>query len=203
MYVIILEKEMEAIIILSVRDNVSEIVVKNSRFICLLYHVDDISLVDDYRERARDLYKDARHYCYAYIISGKSKCSDDKEPSGTAGIPMLQVLLKNKLDNVLCIVVRYFGGTLLGAGGLIRAYTKSVTNCLDGSIVSLDEGYNIIIEFNYNLQKKIDYIIHDCAVLRRQYLTSVVYEVNVKKDVLDKLLKIDGCLVKIKAHIYL
>ena len=92
----------------SVIDNENTIIIKNSRFICLIYQIDDVSKVDNYLENAKKKYKDATHYCYAYIIGNNSKCSDDGEPSGTAGIPMLQVLKKNNLNNVLCIVIRYF-----------------------------------------------------------------------------------------------
>ena len=80
----------------SVLDNENMIIIKNSKFICILRYVDDVNKVSDYINYAKDKYKDATHYCYAYIINNISKCSDDGEPSGTAGIPMLQVLKNNK-----------------------------------------------------------------------------------------------------------
>ena len=112
---------------LSVKNNTNTIIIKNSRFICLLYQVNNIEEINKYLDEAKKTYKDATHYCYAYIIDNISKCSDDGEPSNTAGLPMLQVLKHNNLNNVLCIVIRYFGKILLGAGGLVRAYSKSVT----------------------------------------------------------------------------
>ena len=122
---------------------VNTIIIKNSRFICLIYQIDDVSKVDSYLDNAKKKYKDATHYCYAYIIGNNSKCSDDGEPSGTAGIPMLQVLKKNNLNNVLCIVIRYFGKILLGAGGLVRAYSEVTTKAIDECIKT----YKIAIQF--------------------------------------------------------
>ena len=81
----------------TVTDNVNTMIIKNSRFICLLYYVDDVSKALELLNNSKVLYKDATHYCYAYIINYVSKCSDDGEPSGTAGMPMLQVLKKMHL----------------------------------------------------------------------------------------------------------
>ena len=129
-----------------------EIIVKNSRFICYLYKVKDINSVMDILNDIRLEHKDATHCCYAYVLDNIKKSSDDGEPGGTAGIPILKVLENNDLTNILAIVVRYFGGIKLGAGGLVRAYTKSVTNALNiDNIVSMIAGYNIDIEFDYYL----------------------------------------------------
>jgi len=111
----------------SVLFNEDLLVVKNSKFITLIYQVRTKEEVNFYLEEVRVKYPNATHYCYAYIIDLDKKESDDGEPSGTAGIPILQVLEKNELNQVLCIVVRYFGKIKLGAGGLVRAYTKAVT----------------------------------------------------------------------------
>ena len=132
----------------SVKYNEHTIIIKNSRFICYIYKVDTIDEINNILKEKRDKYYDATHVCYAYILDNIKKESDDGEPSGTAGIPMLQVLEKNNLNHVLCIVVRYFGKIKLGAGGLVRAYTKSVTNTLSlDNIISLTPGYNLTIEF--------------------------------------------------------
>ena len=106
---------------------VSELEINKSRFITLLYKVDNIDLIKEKLDLVKDLYKDATHYCYAYIIDNNKKSSDDGEPGGTAGVPIMEVLLKNDLNYVLCVVVRYFGGIKLGAGGLVRAYTKTTS----------------------------------------------------------------------------
>ena len=188
---------------LSVSKNENTIIIKNSRFICLLYPINSIDDVNNYLNNARISYKDATHYCYAYILDSISKCSDDGEPAGTAGNPMLQVLIKNNLNNVLCIVIRYFGKILLGASGLVRAYTRSVSECLDGHIKELKSGYNIIITFNYDNIKEIDYILKDINILDKKFGTDIVYELNIDIDTYNKLKSINGCKIKIVKDIYL
>jgi len=116
---------------------IDELIINNSRFICLLYRIDDPKEINSYLTKAKELYKDATHYCYAYILDELKKASDDGEPSSTAGTPMLQVLEKTNLNHTLAIVIRYFGGIKLGAGGLVRAYTKSVTETLKNNIITL------------------------------------------------------------------
>lgn len=187
----------------SVIDNENSIVIKNSRFICLLYRVDDVSRIEVILNDVKKKYKDATHYCYAYIIGNISKCSDDGEPSGTAGIPMLQVLKKNELNNVLCIVVRYFGKILLGASGLVRAYTNSVVECLKSSIVKLDKGYNITIVFGYNILKKIDYILKDIKNINKIFSDNIIYQLDVSYDIYYVLISINNCKVIINKDIYL
>lgn len=188
---------------LSVTDNENVIIIKNSRFICLLYHLDDINEVNNYLENAKNKYKDATHYCYAYIINNISKCSDDGEPSGTAGMPMLQVLKKNNLNNVLCIVIRYFGKILLGANGLVRAYSRSVSECLENHIVTLKKGYNITITFNYDNLKIIDYILKDIIIINKDFKDNITYDLDVDYDIYYKLKNINNCSIIINKDIYL
>jgi len=109
------------------------IIIQKSEFICRLYRVESVEMVDSILETVRKKHYDATHNCYAYIIGDNQeiqKCSDDGEPSKTAGAPMMDVLKKNNMTNILAIVTRYFGGILLGAGGLVRAYSSSVSECL-------------------------------------------------------------------------
>ncbi len=109
------------------------IIIQKSEFICRLYRVESVEMVDSILEAVRKKHYDATHNCYAYIIGDNQeiqKCSDDGEPSKTAGAPMMDVLKKNNMTNILAIVTRYFGGILLGAGGLVRAYSSSVSECL-------------------------------------------------------------------------
>lgn len=109
------------------------IIIQKSEFICRLYRVESVEMVDSILETVRKKHYDATHNCYAYIIGDNQeiqKCSDDGEPSKTAGTPMMDVLKKNNMTNILAIVTRYFGGILLGAGGLVRAYSSSVSECL-------------------------------------------------------------------------
>lgn len=172
----------------TIKENiVSELEIKNSRFITLLIKInnDDISsILNDIKTS----YPKATHYCYGYIYNDVEKSSDDGEPTGTAGLPILNVLKKENLNNLLIVVVRYFGGIKLGAGGLIRAYTKSVTEALKNTnLVELIEGYKISIEFNYNDEKQINYILNNSNIIEKEYNENIKYIVQIEKDILDKL----------------
>lgn len=113
------------------KDVENEIIIKKSRFITKLYYIEDVNKVNDIIEELKKEYKKSTHICYSYIINGKEKAVDDGEPSGTAGKPILNVLQKKDITNILCVVIRYFGGVKLGAGGLIRAYTKSASEAIE------------------------------------------------------------------------
>lgn len=155
---------------------VTEYEIKNSRFITLLYRIDDNFNLDDYLDVVKKSYPKATHYCYAYRTISSQKSYDDGEPSGTAGIPMLNVLIKEDLMNILAITVRYFGGIKLGAGGLVRAYTKSLTTAL--SMVKTKElidGYLIKITINYDMQKQLDYLLKAYNVITKEYNDNVIY----------------------------
>ena len=188
---------------LSVKDNQNTIIIKNSKFICLLYKVDDLKKVDHYLTTAKLEYKDATHYCYAYIINNISKYSDDGEPSKTADFPMLQVLKYNKLNNCLCIVIRYFGKILLGAGGLIRAYSKSVSDCLKDHIIELKEGYNIDIIISYEDCSKLNYILKNETILKKEFYEKITYNLNVTKELYNTLQKLNIGKIIILKNIYL
>ena len=110
---------------ISVIDNINTIIINKSKFIALIYYIDNINEINNLLDKVKKEYKDATHYCYAYILDNSEKANDDGEPTGTAGLPILNVLKKENLNHVLCIVVRYFGGIKLGAGGLIRAYSNA------------------------------------------------------------------------------
>jgi uncharacterized YigZ family protein len=132
----------------------TELTIKKSRFICILHPLDQVTAFDSKMEQIKNQYKGANHYCFAYRVRQKGvvseRCSDDGEPSGTAGAPILNVLKQNGLENILAVVIRYFGGTLLGTGGLIRAYTGSVQ-------AALNEVNRIAMEFARELKITLDY----------------------------------------------
>jgi len=110
-----------------------EIVIEKSRFICTLSKVHNDAEAQEFIKKIKKQYWDATHNCSAYVIGQNSvaeRSNDDGEPSGTAGLPMLEVLRKNSLYDVAAVVTRYFGGVKLGAGGLIRAYTMSVAEAV-------------------------------------------------------------------------
>lgn len=108
----------------------NEIIIKKSKFIAKLYKINNLNEIDNVINDLKKEYKKATHICYAYIINGQEKAVDDGEPSGTAGKPILNVLQKRKLNEILVVVIRYFGGIKLGAGGLVRAYTKSASEII-------------------------------------------------------------------------
>ena len=166
----------------------NEIIIKNSKFICYLYKVKDINEINNILNNIKEEHKDATHHCYAYILDNIKKSSDDGEPGGTAGIPILKVLENNNLNYVLAIVVRYFGGIKLGAGGLVRAYTKSVTSTItEDNIVILIQGYNIDIEFNYNQVKEIDYLLKNITINKKEFNTNIKYNIDIPTNFLETI----------------
>ncbi len=166
----------------------NEIVIKNSRFITLLIKINSEEEIKDILQKVKFTYPDATHYCYAYVTENINKSSDDGEPAGTAGIPMLNVLLKNNLNNIIAITVRYFGGIKLGAGGLVRAYTKSLTETIKKSkIVELEKGLEVKIIINYDMQKNLDYLLKDYEIISKSYQEQITYIIKVPITFLDKL----------------
>ncbi|MBQ7105070.1 MAG: YigZ family protein [Bacilli bacterium] len=177
-------------------DYISEIEINKSRFITLLYRINSVDLVKEKIDLVKSLYKDATHYCYAYVIDDNKKSSDDGEPGGTAGVPIMEVLLKNDLNYVLCVVVRYFGGIKLGAGGLVRAYSKSVSSSLiNENITELIPGYEIVFDTSYDNQKNIDYLLKDIKI-EKEYLDIIKYKVFIPKDKLNILNNLDYKIIK-------
>ena len=172
----------------TVKENIeNEIIINKSRFITLLIKINNPDEIEKNLKEIKKKYKDATHYCYAYIIGNKEKCSDNGEPSGTAGMPILNVLKQNDLTNILCVVIRYFGGIKLGAGGLIRAYSTSASETLNKTnIVNLIKGYKIVIEFNYDNIKQINYLLKDIQI-KKEYGNTITYIFYIKEDSLNKI----------------
>ena len=171
-----------------INDVITEIDVKNSRFITKLIRISNLESINTYLEQAKTEYPKATHYCYAFRTLNTQKSSDDGEPGGTAGLPMLNVLIKEDLVNVLAITIRYFGGIKLGAGGLVRAYTKSLTNTLENTETKeLIEGYLIKIETEYENTKQLDYILKDENIISKDFQQKVTYMIEIPKDKLNEL----------------
>lgn len=169
-------------------DSVNEIIIKNSRFITLLISCYDDTDINKIFEEVKIKYPKATHYCYAYITKSFKKSSDDGEPGGTAGMPMLNVLDKEGMINTLAITIRYFGGIKLGAGGLVRAYSKSVRDAIINSeTVDIEEGYLVEIKINYDEQKNLDYLLKEFNIVSRDYLDIVTYNVLIPKNKIDIL----------------
>ena len=170
------------------QNSVNEIIIKNSRFITLLIEVFDDTDINAIFESVKEEYPKATHYCYAYITKTFKKASDDGEPGGTAGMPMLNVLEKEGMINTLAITIRYFGGIKLGAGGLVRAYSKSVRDAILASeTIEIEEGYSVIIKTSYDEQKNLEYILKDCIITNKEYLEDVTYNVLIPKNKIDIL----------------
>ena len=165
----------------------NEIIIKNSRFITILFPIHDDNISEIINQVKID-YPKATHYCYAYITECHQKASDDGEPGGTAGLPMLNVLIKEEMINVLAVTIRYFGGIKLGAGGLVRAYTKSVKEAINNTlIIPVEKGYRISIKVMYNEQKTLDYLLKDFEVLGKNFDEDVTYTLLIPKDKLNIL----------------
>lgn len=139
-----------------------EIVEKKSRFIATIARCDTEEEAVRFIESVKKKYWDARHNCSAFVIGKRAeltRCSDDGEPSGTAGRPMLEVLLGEEIRNVAVVVTRYFGGVLLGTGGLVRAYTQAVKKALESCSIGLSRaGTELIVKTDYNGIGKILYL---------------------------------------------
>ena len=158
----------------------AEVEEKKSRFIANLFYVESVEEAENCLKQIKKKYYDARHNCYAYVVKEESiikKSSDDGEPSGTAGSPILNVIERNNLCNVIIIVTRYFGGILLGTGGLVRAYTEAATNAVNqAKIVEQEKGLEVEFEVSYADIEKFKYYCN----LKNIKIVNITYTENVK-----------------------
>lgn len=172
---------------------VGEIVEKKSRFIASVFPVHGEEEVLGIIESMRKKYWDARHNCYAYILGENrevQRYSDDGEPGGTAGRPMLDILLAEDVTDCLVVVTRYFGGTLLGTGGLVRAYQQSTKEgLLSAKIAQKKKGIVLNLEMDYTTAGKVQYLIgneeENVCVVDTAYTDKVVMQILVCEDFRD------------------
>ena len=178
--------------------NVENITIINkSKFITNMFSVDNLDEINYYLDIIKNKYKDATHHCYAYILDNTKRFNDDNEPSGTAGMPILDCLEKNNLNHVLCIVTRYFGGIKLGAGGLVRAYSNSTSSAIKNTtIMELISGYQVLIKFNYNKIDEIDKILENYEILEKNFDNEVSYITNIDESTKEKLENITELEIK-------
>lgn len=174
----------------------AEIEEKKSRFIAKVYYVESTEEIEKILKETRKKYFDARHNCYAYRIieeNGiKEKQSDDGEPSGTAGAPMLNILQKNNLYNVLVVVTRYFGGTLLGTGGLVRAYSEATVKAIEKASIAIQaQGYLVQIVIEYKDLEKFKYYcrIHGIVIVNTVYENNIICDIEITKKEKENLLE--------------
>ena len=172
-----------------------EIIEKKSRFIATLRPVQTEAEAIAFIGEMKKKYWDARHNCSAFVIGNNqeiSRCSDDGEPSQTAGRPMLDVLLKEEIHNTAVVVTRYFGGVLLGTGGLVRAYQKAVQEGLKNSVVlDIQPGQKLAIHTDYNGLGKIQYILGKAkiTVMEVEYTDQVVVYAMVPLELKEQIRK--------------
>lgn len=183
-------------------NGIAEIIEKKSKFIGQAFYVESKEKAEEIIKETRKKYSDARHNCYAYSIleenTESTKSSDDGEPAGTAGMPILNVIKENNLKNILIIVTRYFGGILLGTGGLVRCYTKATTEAIkNANIVEKEIGYKIKFVTNYNKQEELKYYLKQnlCNIIDTTYLEKIeiIAEISekVKKEIEENIVKKD------------
>lgn len=182
---------------ITIKENVEFILIeKKSKFIANLIKVDNQKEVEETIKKYKKQYYDARHNCIAYrIIENDTiieRSSDDGEPSGTAGAPMLNILKKNNLCNVLVIVTRYFGGILLGTGGLVRAYSDSLSEAINkAEKLTTTIGIEVEIVLDYSQLEKFQYYcrINQIEIIKINYLDNIVCRISIEENKKDKFLE--------------
>lgn len=177
-----------------------ELIIKKSKFICSLARTETVEEAQEFIEQVSKKYHDATHNTYAYTLGlndNQVKASDNGEPSGTAGIPELKALQLMKLKNVTAVVTRYFGGIKLGAGGLIRSYSNSVTEaaqnigvvkCVMQQLIQFSIPYNRIDEINHYLEE------NRISIASQKYTTNVTIQIYLD---LDQIQKVEDSLINL------
>ncbi len=177
-------------------DGEGEIIEKKSRFIATVRLVEKEEDALAFIEEMKKKYWDARHNCYAYSIGEHrefTRCSDDGEPSGTAGRPMLDVILGEDIYNVAVVVTRYFGGVLLGTGGLVRAYSGAVQEGLRAStVIEKHHGISMAVSADYTMVGKLQYIAAEngLPILDTEYTDRVMMHLLIPADQVGRVEKI-------------
>lgn len=182
---------------ISIKENIqTEIVVKKSKFICNLIKVESQEEAENTIKQIKKRYYDARHNCIAYrVIEDEKiieKSSDDGEPSGTAGGPMLNILQKNNLCNVVVIVTRYFGGILLGTGGLVRAYSDATLKSIEISEkIERCIGQEAKVEVEYNNLETFKYYckINNIFIENFEYSNIIICKIQLEESIKPKLIE--------------
>ncbi len=181
----------------TIRDSsTAEIIEKKSRFIANAYHVDSREEAENKINELKKKYFDAKHNCFAFSIIDENdnlleKSSDDGEPSGTAGAPILNVIRKNNLHNILIVVTRYFGGILLGTGGLTRVYSSSTEMCIQNSkLIGQAKGSCVEVEISYSDNEKFKYYCekNNIKIVDSQYSESILYKIEINDEEYQELI---------------
>ena len=177
-------------------DATSEVIEKKSRFIANIFYVESLEEAEEKIKQIKKKYYDARHNCFAFNIYNEngniSRFSDDGEPSGTAGAPMLAILNAQNLSNVLVVVTRYFGGILLGTGGLVRAYSEATKQAIENASI-IEKDYGIICNYTvlYEDLEKIKYYFkqENIKMVDFNYAENVEITVEITEEKYQKILE--------------
>lgn len=172
---------------------IAEITEKKSRFICNMCHVESESEAADFIEKIKKQHYNAKHNVFAYILNdGTKKYTDDGEPSKTAGLPILEMLEKQQITDVVCVVTRYFGGILLGTGGLVRAYTEAAKAGLEAcGTVTMEKCDIYELVLPYSSLQTAEYVLKNLgAVIEdKSYAENIVMSAYAKSTATDGILK--------------
>lgn len=175
---------------------IGEIVEKKSRFIANIFYIESRKEAEDKIKEMKKKYFDARHNCSAYrVFDGDNiveKSNDDGEPSGTAGAPILNILQKNNLCNILVVVTRYFGGILLGTGGLVRAYTEATLKAIENANkIPISAGKEFEVKVDYTNLESLKYYCrkNEINIIKTQYLNEIICNLEIENKNIDKFLK--------------
>lgn len=179
----------------TIKENISaEIVEKKSKFIANVFYVESVEEAEEIIRKVKKEHKEARHNCFAFSVFTKegitNRFSDDGEPSGTAGSPMLNIITSKNITNVLVVVTRYFGGILLGTGGLVRAYTGAFQEALQKvEIIEKEVGKYVKVVTNYQDLEKFKYYLkqNDIDVRNIEYTENVDVYIDITDEKLEKL----------------
>jgi len=165
--------------------------VTKSEFIASLCPVSSVEEAKTFFEDIRHEFSDATHHITAYTIGKSGEAghySDDGEPSGTAGLPVLDVFRKNDITNFACVVTRYFGGIKLGAGGLVRAYSNATIEALKkASHITLVHGKLITCSFSYSLEKQMEHLLSNTQIVEKKYLEKIIYKIKITNEEFEKI----------------
>ncbi|MBP3852948.1 MAG: YigZ family protein [Erysipelotrichaceae bacterium] len=173
--------------------------IKKSKFITVLHRTTSEQEAKEFLKQIKKEYPNATHYCTAMIIGNIVRSNDDGEPSGTAGHPMLDVLMHQEMDDIFAVVIRYFGGIKLGTGGLARAYSSGISQALaQAHLCSVQTLREYRIDFSYEWIGKIDACLrkHDTEITLKKYEETVQYQYTALEDITQEVLELTNGQVK-------
>lgn len=175
----------------------NEFIIKNSKFISYSFFVNNENDIKNHLDELSVEYKDSTHIVYAYKLNDKQKMFDDNEPSGTAALPIMEIINKNNLTNILIVVIRYFGGIKLGAGGLIRAYRKAAKEVIGKTEEYIEYNYYELIT-NYDNLKILNNITKDLEIIKKDFKDDICYQIKIakKNDNIEKIFKNTNIKIK-------